>query len=154
MGARTLDSVEYLEFNEGPSGGPGTARSVFQSSFKWKIQDSLALSFARSRHCVVSVGHCLIVGGGQGRQGTEMSVEVINTKGNTVWNLPTLSTQTFRFSMAATIEGIVLLHGSGKSSCESLPLVSMKRYLVVRLLFVYDVVASVKAVLVDAPILT
>ena len=134
--SNNLDPVEYLEFNETPSEGRGTARSFFQSSVKWKIDHGLALSFARTGHCVVKVEQCLIVIGGRGRQGAAVSVEVLNTKGNTVWNLPTTSTQRTDSGLVATTDGVVVIGGSNTISCESLPLVSMKRYLKVRLLLV------------------
>ena len=129
-----LDSVEYLEFSETPSDHSGSARSVFQASFQWKMQHKLALSFSRSKHSVTRLGHCLIVGGGEGIMGRSMPVEVLNTEGDTVWNLPVLSANRFYCSLVATANGIVLLGASGTPSCESLPLVSMKHFLKVCLL--------------------
>ena len=125
-GSKTLASVEYLELNDGHQKVHGNTRSVFRLSLTWRQNEDLALSVPKSNHRVVTVGHCLIVGDFQ-------CAEVLDTSGNSSWNLPTLLTHRNGFSMVATRDGVVVIGGSYANSCVSLPLVTIERYIKVRL---------------------
>ena len=130
-GANDLDSVEYLELNGIHEKEHENTRSIFRLSLKWKKDDDLALSFGTSKHCVVSMGQWMIVGGGEGKD--RSAVEIFNTKSNASWYLPTLVEERVGSCMVVTTNGIVVIGGTRSGSCESLPLVSMKHYLTVRL---------------------
>ena len=133
LGYGWLGSVEYFEFNDSPMAEFENTRTTFPSSRKWKMLKELSLSVPRSEHDVVRVGSCLIVGGGKTEIVGRNMVEVLDTNGFHVWHLPSLNWQEHS-TMVATAKGIVVIGGKGDHLCTSIPLVTRKQQLQVRVL--------------------
>ena len=118
--AEDIKSVEYLEMHD-PSGNEtmNTASAVFPSSCCWTRHDKLNLSIRRSDHAVVAVGSCLIVMGG--RLAVD-SVEVLDTRRNTMWTFPLSTGHSFGCSAVVHSRGIAVISGADNASCATLSL--------------------------------
>ena len=117
-----IESVEYLEMHD-PSGieTMDTASAVFPSSCRWTVHGQLNLSMRRNHHAVVAVGSCLIVMGGSLVADT---VEVLDTRRNTVWSYPRSSGLRCIFRSAVVhSRGIAVISGYDSPSCATLSLV-------------------------------
>ena len=117
-----IKPVEYLEMDD-PSGNEtmNTASAVFPSSCRWTVHGKLNLSMRRNHHAVVAVGSCLIVMGGSLAADT---VEVLDTRRNTVWTFPQLSgPRCISRSAVVHSRGIAVISGHDNTFCATLSLV-------------------------------
>ena len=118
---RDLASVEYLELHD-PSGNEtmNTTSVVFPSSCCWTLHDKLNLFVPRWMHGVVAVGSCLIVVAGSLAVD---SVEVLDTRRNTVWTIPCSTRPRDVCSAVVYSRGIAVTGLSRNASCVTLSLV-------------------------------
>ena len=107
-----LDSVEYLDDSM-----VETLATAISFSSAWTIHSDLVLSDHRASCAVVSVGSCLVVTGGY-----ELSVEVLDTHHNRMWNLPPFGSRLERFSMVTVANQIAAIGGLINPTCATLPL--------------------------------
>ena len=122
-----LKSVEYVEIPD-PSGNEtkATAGAAFPSSFRWTLHHKLKLSILPTRHAVVAVGSCLIVMGG--------SVDVLDTRRNTVWTFPPSTGYRCAYSAVVHSRGIAVIGGNGNAACATLSLVDKNTWCFRRLI--------------------
>ena len=111
-----LDSVEYLEFAEERKGD--SLSTVISFSPAWTTHSELALSNPRSDCAMVAVGSCLVVAGGLGN----LSVQVLDTHHNRVWNLPPFVNHREVCSMVTIASQIAVIGGLDNPTCATLPL--------------------------------
>ena len=127
-----IESVEYLEMHD-PSGieTMDTASAVFPSSCRWTVHGQLNLSMRRNHHAVVAVGSCLIVMGGYFGVDT---VEVLDTRRNTLSTLPQLTGSRYSCSAVVHSRGIAVISGYDDTSCATLSLVDKNTWCFRRLI--------------------
>ena len=127
-----LKSVEYLEIHD-PSGNETmtTVGAVFPSSCRWTRHVQLNLSMRRCDHAVVAVGSCLIVIGGIFAADT---VEVLDTRRNTLSILPQLTGSRYSCSAVVHSRGIAVISGYEDTSCATLSLVDKNTWCFRRLI--------------------
>ena len=111
-----LDSVEYLDFAEERKDDSLTTVISFSSA--WTTHSELVLSNPRVFCAMVAVGSCLVVAGGRGN----LSVEVLDTHRNRVWNLPGLQEDCWGCSMVSVANQVAVIGGWRTTSCATLPL--------------------------------
>ena len=130
--AEVLHSVEYLEIQD-HSGieTMNTASAVFPSSCRWTRHDQINLSMRRCDHGVVAVGSCLIVMGGFSAPDT---VEVLDTRRNTLSTLPQLTGSRYSCSAVVHSRGIAVISGYDDTSCATLSLVDKNTWCFRRLI--------------------
>ena len=113
-------SVEYLEIHDFPGNETmDTASAVFTSSRRWTSHNEVNLSIGRCIHAIVAVGSCLIVMGGILAPET---VEVVDTRRNTVWTFPQLTGSRYSCSAVVHSRGIAVISGDDNASCATLSL--------------------------------
>ena len=114
------DSMEYLDFAM-PCGNDGTIKetgSTFISfSPRWITHPDLVLSNPRGSCAVVAVGSCLVLAGGR-----SLTVEVLDTLRNRVWNLRPSGSPRAGCSMVAVANQVAMIAGFANPSCATLPL--------------------------------
>ena len=122
------DSVEYLEFakHRDIEERNNTLSTFISSLSVWTTHSDLVLSGPRYFCAVVTLGSCLVMGGGYGH-----AVEILDTHRNRVWNLPSISYDWGGRSIPYDWDGcsivkvanqITVIGGRGSSSCVTLPL--------------------------------
>ena len=113
-------SVEYLEIHDFPGNKTmDTASAVFSSSRRWTSHNEVNLSIGRCIHAIVAVGSCLIVMGGILAPET---VEVVDTRRNTVWSFPQSTGSRYSCSAVVHSRGIAVISGDDNASCATLSL--------------------------------
>ena len=111
-----LDSVEYLDFAEERKDDSLTTVISFSSA--WTTHSELVLSNPRVFCAMVAVGSCLVVAGGRGN----LSVEVLDTLRNRVWNLRRLQEQRWCCSMVTVANQVAVIGGLDNRTCATFPL--------------------------------
>ena len=111
-----LDSVEYLDFAEERKDDSLTTVISFSSA--WTTHSELVLSNPRAFCAMVAVGSCLVVAGGRGN----LSVEVLDTLRNRVWNLRRLQEQRWCCSMVTVANQVAVIGGLDNRTCATFPL--------------------------------
>ena len=111
-----LDSVEYLEFTQERK--DDTLSTVISFSSAWNTHSEMVLSNPRTSCAVVAVGSCLVVAGGRGN----VSMEVLDTNRNRVWNLLPCGNRRDDFSMVTVANQVAVISGFGSPTCATLPL--------------------------------
>ena len=111
-----LDSVEYLDFAE--QRNDDSLTTVISFSSAWTTHSELVLSNPRAFCAMVAVGSCLVVAGGRGN----LSVEVLDTLRNRVWNLRRLQEQRWCCSMVTVANQVAVVGGWFHPTCATLPL--------------------------------
>ena len=140
--ARSLESVEYLEFDDWLD--PVTSTSPL-STKSWTIHKELILNKPRSELSAVQVGSCLVVAGGGDASGKCVrSVEVLDTVRNMVWELPGLSSMKSFCGMISSSNAIAVItrNDALEFSFETLSLVDKKSWLFALLLEIGKVPTS------------
>ena len=120
--SKKLDSVEVLTFNVDVD-SIGDASTIFGNSSSWTMSKDLVLSKGRCGHGVATIGNCVVVAGGSGRDGFMNSVEVLDPYRHLVWHLPNMSVTRWYCSIAVLSKNIVVLGGEDHASLETLALV-------------------------------
>ena len=120
-GNEYLDSVEYLDYatpfdNDETEKDIGSTFMSFSST--WITQSELVLSNPRAFCAMVAVGSCLVVAGGRGN----LSVEVLDTLRNRVWNLRRLQEQRWCCSMVTVSNQVAVIGGLDNRTCATFPL--------------------------------
>ena len=111
-----LDSVEYLDFAEERKDDSLTTVISFSSA--WTTHSELVLSNPRAFCAMVAVGSCLVVAGGR----SNLSVEVLDTLRNRVWNLRRLQEQRWCCSMVTVANQVAVIGGLDNRTCATFPL--------------------------------
>ena len=116
-----LDSVEYLD-DATPCDSDETKKETgstfISSSSAWITHSELVASNARRFCAMVAVGSCLVMAGGE----YDLTVKVLDTHHNRVWNLPPLDYHRLGCSLVTVANQIAVIGGLRKSSCATLPL--------------------------------
>ena len=110
-----FDSVEYLDFAMDDN-----LTTAISFSSAWTIHPDLVRSDHRSSCTVVTVGSCLVVPGGRGN----LSVEVLDTHHNRVWNLPPFVDYRSGCSMVTVANHVAVIGGWDNPTCATLPLIA------------------------------
>ena len=114
-----IDSVEYLEF----------AKDVSFSSV-WTTHSDLVLSEPRGSSAMVTVGSCLVVAGGS-RQ--IITVDVLDTHRNRVWNLPPFPNYRVGFTLVTVANQVAVIGGMLNHSCATYGIVDTYTWCFLRL---------------------
>ena len=117
---RRLDTVEYLDYatlcgNDETKKEIGSTFISFSST--WITHPDLVLSKPRGWCGMVAVGSCLVLAGGR-----SLTVEVLDTLRNRVWNLRPSGYPYAGCSMVAVANQVAVIGGFRTTSCATFPL--------------------------------
>ena len=116
VGGRS-NSVEYLEFAVPCETKKATGSTFISFSTAWITYSDLVLSNAPTCRAMVAVGSCLVVAGGG-----ILTVEVLDTSRNRLWNLPPFGNHRYNYSMVTAANQVAVIGGWGDPTCATLPL--------------------------------